>query len=432
MSDMTILKPTPGRRSAVLSDSSPESRTQSRTKGTVLSPNLREQMQRSKHLNLAANPLVEEANGLFTMIGQIRCTEDHQDVPSLRQAFINKINGYESALRALRIDSNVIESARYCLCSAADEAVLNTHWGESSIWSSDSLLSIFHSQTVGGEHFFNLLDDSIANPHGQEELLELQYICLSLGFVGKMRIEKNGESQLEDYRQRAYERLKLIQGEVIDVLSDGKHGSGSAIGESLKGIPSWVTVSGFGVLLLSIYMGYSYALNSYSDGVFNQITRLVSPPKQHLVSNANQEVMNAMQQRLSTEIDMGLLSLVDLGDRIRLTINSHELFAAGDAEVKSSFMPIIQKVARVLESTKGRLLITGHTDDQPIFTSRYPSNWHLSLARANAVANLMSVGSTLQGRLWPEGKGDSEPLGPNGSEAERAKNRRVEIDLLVQ
>ncbi len=64
------------------------------------------------------------------------------------------------------------------------------------------------------------------------------------------------------------------------------------------------------------------------------------------------------------------------------------------------------------------------------FTSRYPSNWHLSLARATAVANSMALGTDLHGRLWPEGLGDSKPRKPNDSPDNRASNRRVEIDLL--
>ena len=88
------------------------------------------------------------------------------------------------------------------------------------------------------------------------------------------------------------------------------------------------------------------------------------------------------------------------------------------------------KIGRAFENTQGRILISGHTDDQPIFTSKYPSNWHLSLARATTVANFMAGTGKLTGRLWPEGRGEAEPMFPNNSKENQARNRRVEIDLM--
>ena len=98
--------------------------------------------------------------------------------------------------------------------------------------------------------------------------------------------------------------------------------------------------------------------------------------------------------------------------------------------VQESYEPILQKIASSVEGSKGKLLITGHTDDTPIATAKYPSNWNLSLARATAVSNFLSQNSHLEGRLWPEGKGDSEPIMGNDSAQNRAINRRIEIDLL--
>ena len=88
------------------------------------------------------------------------------------------------------------------------------------------------------------------------------------------------------------------------------------------------------------------------------------------------------------------------------------------------------KIARALEGTEGRILVSGYTDDLPIFTSKYPSNWHLSLARANAMSDALASGANLHGRLWPEGHGNANPIAPNDSAQNRALNRRVEIDLL--
>ena len=70
-------------------------------------------------------------------------------------------------------------------------------------------------------------------------------------------------------------------------------------------------------------------------------------------------------------------------------------------------------------------------DDDPIFTTKYPSNWHLSLARATAIGNFLANNASLSGRLWPEGRGESEPRVENTSDQNRSLNRRIEIDLLL-
>ena len=122
----------------------------------------------------------------------------------------------------------------------------------------------------------------------------------------------------------------------------------------------------------------------------------------------------------------------ELSDRIRIRIISGDLFASGSDKVNLIYQPIIRKIARALESTKGQVLITGHTDKQQVISSRYPSNWHLSLARATRIADILAKDTRLNGRLLPEGRGSSEPVigGSNTNDDQHALNRRVEIDIL--
>ena len=76
------------------------------------------------------------------------------------------------------------------------------------------------------------------------------------------------------------------------------------------------------------------------------------------------------------------------------------------------------------------MLIAGHTDNQPIRSARFPSNWHLSQERALAVQRLLGA-SVKPERMKAEGRAESEPVAGNATPADRAKNRRVEITLFV-
>ena len=78
--------------------------------------------------------------------------------------------------------------------------VLSTPWGGESEWSHQSLLSTFHNETLGGEKFFLILERVMPDPATNLELLELMYLCLSIGFKGKYLLQASGEQQLEDLR----------------------------------------------------------------------------------------------------------------------------------------------------------------------------------------------------------------------------------------
>ncbi|MGB0128800.1 MAG: OmpA family protein, partial [Rhodocyclaceae bacterium] len=95
--------------------------------------------------------------------------------------------------------------------------------------------------------------------------------------------------------------------------------------------------------------------------------------------------------------------------------------------------PLIQRIGDALNQFPGRVLVTGHTDNQPLALSRrvrFPTNWDLSQARAEAVSALLNGRLTETARIRAEGRGESEPKVANDSPQHRAKNRRVEVTLL--
>jgi type VI secretion system protein ImpK len=97
--------------------------------------------------------------------------------------------------------------------------------------------------------------------------------------------------------------------------------------------------------------------------------------------------------------------------------------------VRKDYLPLLERIARALDEFSGKVLISGHTDNIPIKTLKFPSNWHLSQDRARAVLKIMSGIAADGTRYESEGRGAREPLVPNNSRANRARNRRVEITL---
>ena len=123
---------------------------------------------------------------------------------------------------------------------------------------------------------------------------------------------------------------------------------------------------------------------------------------------------------LKPEIDSGKVSVEDFADRSVVTIRGDGFFEPGSAVVASGVRPLLGRIAQALASTPGSVVITGHTDNVPIRTLRFPSNWHLSQERAEAVRQ--DLAQNVPGnRLRADGRADAEPVAENGTPAGRAK-----------
>ena len=126
------------------------------------------------------------------------------------------------------------------------------------------------------------------------------------------------------------------------------------------------------------------------------------------------------------------VEVVREGSAITAHLGSKQAFLSGSAVIRPEFMPVLDRMARILATTNGRVRVTGHTDDIPIASDRYRSNWALSADRAVAVAHvLMERGGIGRQRLAVEGHADNRPRMPNVSDENRALNRRVDIEIDV-
>lgn len=137
------------------------------------------------------------------------------------------------------------------------------------------------------------------------------------------------------------------------------------------------------------------------------------------------------REALAQEIKNGLIVVESQLSRIVIRIREKGSFPSGDAQLNPEFIPILHKIHDVLLNTEGRIAVAGHTDNVPINTRRYRSNWELSTSRATSVVHeLLAPGDLSSERFVLEGYADTRPLVPNNSAANRAKNRRVEIIVL--
>jgi chemotaxis protein MotB len=148
---------------------------------------------------------------------------------------------------------------------------------------------------------------------------------------------------------------------------------------------------------------------------------------QDLVGETEQEAID-LATALSKEIAAGVLEIETSGRRIILRIKEHGSFPSGTADLSANFKPVLKIIRQQLRDMDGRIIVEGHTDDDPINTPRFRSNWALSSARAVSVAHGLFEDPELdQERFTITGFADTKPLVSNANAAGKARNRRVEV-----
>ena len=132
---------------------------------------------------------------------------------------------------------------------------------------------------------------------------------------------------------------------------------------------------------------------------------------------------HGLKNKLETEITRRGLVIRLLTDGV--------LFDSGEAKVKPRAMPVLEKIAGLLQVDQEHPInVEGHTDNVPIRSSRYPTNWELSTARASSVVRLLIADGAPGNRLGAVGYAQLHPIASNGDARGRSRNRRVEIVLL--
>ncbi|AZP35465.1 DotU family type VI secretion system protein [Cronobacter sakazakii] len=377
------------------------------------------------------NPLVAAANPLLNAIPQIRHSVSHEDQAGLRQRLIDEIRRFEVRCQQAALPYEVIVGARYCLCTALDEAAALTPWGSRGVWSGSGLLVTFHNETWGGEKFFQLLARLSQNPREHIFLLEMINYCLLLGFEGRYRVMDNGRTQLETIKQRLWQMIRSVRGSYPPPLSP--HPEDQPVLRKLwrPVVPLWACVALAGFLACLFFIILNWRLGDNTSPVLAKIYQ--TPLPEVTVQQPAREVAPVLNLRgfLRPEIEAGLVAVRDEADRSVVILKGDGLFASASTVVRGRYEPVIDRVAQAMNNVSGKILVVGYSDNVPIRSARFASNYELSLARAESVQKMLQAHLADPSRVKAQGRGEMDPIAPNNTPENRARNRRVEITLLV-
>ena len=152
--------------------------------------------------------------------------------------------------------------------------------------------------------------------------------------------------------------------------------------------------------------------------------------QQRKIQERMKKLESGISQVMLSMINQGLVGVSQSKRGVVIDISASSLFKTGDATLQPEVLDVLQQVAAVLSREDQSIEVEGHTDDVPIKTVQFPSNWELSSARASSVTRMLIDNGVQAKRLSVVGLADNQPLVPNDSPENRAKNRRVTITIL--
>lgn len=228
----------------------------------------------AESFNVSLNPLVAAASGLLSEVVRLKHSFDSENLTALHQHLAGAIKLFEHSALHDGAESSQVMAARYVLCTVVDEAVVTTPWGNESEWSQMSLLSSFHNETFGGEKFFQLLERLSRNPVKHLPMLELMYICLSLGFEGKYRVQPRGMLELEAVRDSLYRQIRQLRGDVPREISPHWQGLKDTRRRLVRIVPWWLVALFTLVCLGVIYAGFAWVLGQQRETILQPYEQL--------------------------------------------------------------------------------------------------------------------------------------------------------------
>ena len=305
------------------------------------------------------NRLNATAAPLFALLGRIRNRAQHMDVEKLRRSVVAEVRGFEERALQQGIPAQTVKVARYALCAALDDVVLNTPWGEQSGWAMQSMVGTFHRETVGGDRFYDLLARLEKEPQQNIELLEFLFMCLTLGFEGRLRVEPGGAEKHARIRAGLAGLIRAQRGPVEHDLSPAWAG----VNRPAKRLSAWkwvwVAIGTTGLLLLGQFGGFAYALSqrtenltgrldALTDGPPVELARRAPPPEPTEPAPVVQAQMEKIAAFLSDEITSGLVAVSEDGNVLKIRIAGSGMFGSASDQIQPEFRDKIARVARAL------------------------------------------------------------------------------------
>jgi type VI secretion system protein ImpK len=371
----------------------------------------------------ASTPLLHAADALLGTMPRLRELNTLSDPAALRAQLLQRVAAFEAEAAAAGAAPSHVAAARALLCSFADEAMAASPWGRQGLWAAHALVPLQIPDPL------QIAQQVLADPQAQAPLIPLFHVALALGYEGRWGDTLQGKAQLDELAARLHALLPSRRGRSGGARTLSLHWRGLATRghRDLALLPLWAAVALGGALLLALWLAANARLDARARPVFARIAAL--PAALQATATAT-----ATRPRLAAALPADAqIDVRDEAQRSLITLPADSLFIADSARLAPHADALLARVAQALRGAQahgGEIAVIGHGDDAAPASLQFPTGWHLTRARAQAVADALIARRVAPVRA--EGRAEFEPRAANTTPAGRAQNRRIEIELRLR
>lgn len=392
------------------------------------------------------NPLVNAFSILLGMAPELERATAPENPDVLRERLLDNLTYSRDGAVSSGVPLTRADQAAWFVAALLDDIAINTPWGGSSGWPGLPLVVSLYGNVDAGERFFDLAEDLMRYPERDPELLELVFLCLSLGFRGKHRVAGGGgEAALTQMRNQM---ARLLRNRDAEDKPLSPHWEGVLADDEDRGfvVPIWSIALLAMALITAVYVGLSIRLSNKGEQlftlasvlppparaeIFRPVIETVDPPK-ITITPVVLELIPLFEAAAPKNTAKALKGREDVSIAVVAVQGTNpELFRSAKADVNKPYLDLIASIAKVITENPefiGQVRVVGHTDSVPVQRSNpFQSNQGLSEARAKTIADLLVKNGVPASIVTSEGKAATKPIGDNKTREGRAQNRRVEI-----
>lgn len=221
------------------------------------------------------NPLVDAAAYLFSIIGKLKHLKSYGNLNQLHRELVTEISTFQDTVKAEGYSSEYLLVSRYTMCATLDDIISNTPWGGQGRWDPYSMLALFNQETTQQERFYLILERIIKDPKLYIDLMELMYICLSLGYKGTYSATEFSNNQLEKITHALYKRIRAHNGDYSKTLSPfpiraPQSKTETAAPKISYGYLLFITAS----IIMILFIGLGYLLDAISNQAYQELMHI--------------------------------------------------------------------------------------------------------------------------------------------------------------
>ncbi|WP_419809583.1 type IVB secretion system protein IcmH/DotU [Sphingomonas sp.] len=381
------------------------------------------------------NIMLGEAGPVLALAAGMRAGRVRTPLPQFHREATKAITQFERAI-APHYSEETRQRAKYAVCATIDDVAQNLPGAgnDGAEWARRSMVVQFFRENIGGDRFWQLVDDMLRTPSDNRDIIELYHACLAAGFEGRFRVMPDGRRRLHEIMSRLQGALEHVRSLSMLEMSPRWRGEKAPLGK--VGLWTYVAIAAAAAaaLLLVVYIGLRLLLMSAGEAPSGQLAGAMPEERLRLSREGGPvaaPAASAQAGKLSTflapEIGQNLVSVEEDAQTVRVRTKVGQLFKSGSDQLEPGQRALFERIARAVQTERGAITVEGHADSDKIASLAFPDNMALSQARAETVATIIKGIIADPSRVTAKGMGETVPIASNSTPAGKTRNRRVEV-----